>query len=555
MATRSGLQLLKQRCGSIARTLQQASAGRLLPTQLLHARSLHSACAPRAAPTATSVSASTSDTPPAAHTRHLVRDPSFAQLTEEDVRHFRGIVGEEGIVQDEAELHRYNNDWMNKFHGASKLVLRPKSSAEVSAILSHCSARRLAVVPQGGNTGLVGGSVPVFDEVVLSMGRMNRVLKLDEYSGIVTCEAGVILENLNSYLEERGFVMPLDLGAKGSCQIGGNVSTNAGGLRYVRYGSLHGNVLGLEVVLADGRVVDNLSTLRKDNTGYDLKQLFIGAEGTLGVVTKVSILAARKPKFQMVALLGCASYAHVLQAMQQARADLLEIVSAIEFLDRDALALVLKHIPGARDPLEKTHPFYMLIETSGANEQHDQEKLQRFLESAMEKSLILDGTVAQDTAQSRALWSLRESVAEALSKAGAVYKYDVSLPVAGMYDLVNKIRDRLHAGTDAGEVGGVVGYGHLGDGNLHLNVHSPKFSKKVLGLIEPYIFEQTSLERGSVSAEHGMGLSKAQYIGMSKSPEMVALMRQIKSVFDPKNILNPYKVLPPPEEQDQPPRQ
>jgi D-2-hydroxyglutarate dehydrogenase len=295
--------------------------------------------------------------------------------------------------------------------------------------------------------------------------------------------------------------------------------------------------------------VDNLSTLRKDNTGYDVKQLLIGAEGTLGVVTKVAILAARKPKCQSVALLGCASYTHVLQAMQKARADLQEIVSAVEFLDRGAMDLVLKHLPGARDPLPSVHPFYMLIETSGSDEGHDSEKLSGFLEQALENNLILDGTVAQDHAQARSLWKLREGIAEALAKDGpAVYKYDVSLPVAGMYDLVEQIQQRLKQAIAEGDAKGVVGYGHLGDGNLHLNVSAARFTPRVLALLEPYIFEQTSAVRGSVSAEHGLGLAKAQYIAMSKSKEMIELMRQIKTVFDPQGILNPYKVLPPVEE-------
>ena len=400
------------------------------------------------------------------------------------------------------------------------------------------------------------------------------------------------------------------------------VCCSAGGLRYVRYGSLHGSVLGMEMVLADGTVVDNLATLRKDNTGYDIKQLFIGAEGTLGsvthphhtvqrasvprashfavallnadsfpvcllpwprfcsVVTKLSILAARKPKCQHVAVLGCASYAAVLKTMQMARSDLLEIVSAVEFWDRASLDLVIKHIPSqqlseshtpratrirmaaqgllrsltcsllsscpsplpadARDPLSSPFPFYMLVETSGADSVHDHEKLSRFLERAMTEEIVLDGTVAQDTTQARSLWQLRETITEGLAKEGTVYKYDISLPVARMYDMVEAMKARLGS-----SVGGVVGYGHLGDGNLHLNIHTPKFDANVLNRIEPWLFEQTALERGSVSAEHGMGLSKAEYMPLSKSPEMIEIMRKVKQLFDPKGIINPYKVLPP----------
>lgn len=470
------------------------------------------------------------------------RSQSFAKLNDAHVAYFRQLLGQSGVLTEQEDIQPYNHDWMKKFHGNSACVLRPASTEQVSNIMAYCHKNNIAVVPQGGNTGLVGGSVPVFDEVVLSLGRMNKVLAFDEYSGIVTAEAGVVLENLNSYLEERGFIMPLDLGAKGSCQVGGNVSTNAGGLRYVRYGSLHGTVLGVEAVLADGRILDGLTTLRKDNTGYDLKQLFIGAEGTLGVVTKVSILAPRKPKSIHVAFVGVNSYEDVLKTMQLAREDLSEIVSAIELLDRDSMDLVVKHIPGARDPLSSPFPFYVLLETSGSNVAHDREKIDAFLASAMEKNLVLDGTLAQDSTQIKQLWTLRESIAESLSKEGAVYKYDISLPVKSMYDMVEKMRQRFKSLNIP--VGGVVGYGHLGDGNLHLNIYSPKFDRQVLDAIEPFVFEETAKERGSVSAEHGLGLTKTPYIHLSKSPEMISLMKQIKQLVDPKGILNPYKVLP-----------
>lgn len=222
------------------------------------------------------------------------RSPLFSEVNSDDISYFKSIVGENNVIQDEDRLEPVNTDWMNKYKGSSKLFLLPKNTEEVSHIMRYCNSRRLAVVPQGGNTGLVGGSVPVFDEVIVNTSSMNKIISFDKVSGILVCEAGCILENLESFLDNEGFVMPLDLGAKGSCQIGGNVSTNAGGLRLVRYGSLHGNVLGLEVVLANGTVMDMLGTLRKDNTGYDLKHLFIGSEGSLGVVTKVSILTPPK---------------------------------------------------------------------------------------------------------------------------------------------------------------------------------------------------------------------------------------------------------------------
>ncbi len=368
---------------------------------------------------------------------------------------------------------------------------------------------------------------------------------------------------LDTALAARGLCVPLDLGAKGSCQLGGNVSTNAGGLRLLRYGSLHGSVLGLEVVLPDGRILDLLRTLRKDNTGLDLKQLFIGAEGTLGVVTAVSLLAPPRPASVQVAFLACADFAAVLAVTARARAELGEILSACEFLDRQSLELCVTHLDGARDPLPDAASAaqqYMVVETSGSNAEHDRAKLDAFLESALESGDVLDGTVAADSAQARALWRLREGVTEALVKAGTVYKYDVSVPQRRMYELVDAMR--LRAPTAL-----VVGYGHVGDGNLHLNISSPEGpNATLLATIEPFVYQWTRDARGSVSAEHGLGAMKAHAIGYSKPPTAIALMRDIKAVFDPNGawwravatpicacalrcasagIMNPYKLLPP----------
>lgn len=514
-----------------------------------------------------------------------------------DIEHFASIIGGHNVVTDAQELEVYNTDWMRKYRGNSKVALRPGSTADVSAILMHCNKRRIPVVPQGGNTGLVGGSVPVDDEVVVSLSRMNQVLSLDEHAGNLICQSGCVLESLQNYVWERGYTMPLDLGAKGSCQIGGNIATNAGGLRYLRYGSLHGTVLGLEVVLADGTVLDNLSALRKDNTGYDLKQLFIGSEGTLGIITACAMALPRAPKSIQLAYLGCDSYEAVLQTFASAKRDLGEVLSAIEFLDRESLELVAGHAEGFRDPLEHKCRHYMLVELSGSNEAHDVEKLEAFLEGVMEDGYVRDGTVASSADQSAHIWSIREGITEALSKSGRVYKYDVSIPLDQLYSLVEVMRDRL------APVGAEVsGFGHLGDGNLHLNIHTPGvFHKASLGhlpllwptggsrplarlmyphqvsfdhplpyphhvnldssppslmypshqvdavqdAIEPYVFEWIAERRGSISAEHGVGVMKPPFLHMSKSAGMIDMMRGIKNMLDPNGILNPHKVLPP----------
>lgn len=466
---------------------------------------------------------------------------AFSSWNDTDVEHFRQLLRPESVLTDPDDTAAYTVDWLKKYkaQGDKHLVLRPRTTEEVAAVLKYCNERHLAVVPQGGNTGLVGGSVPVYDEVVISTSSMNQVVSFDEVSGILVCEAGCVLENLDNYVAKHGYMMPLDLGAKGTCQIGGNVATNAGGLRLLRYGSLHGTVLGVEAVLADGTVIDCLSTMRKDNTGFDLKQLFIGSEGTLGMITKVSILTPPRSSAVSVAMLGCESFEAVQQAFVKARQHLGEVLSAVEFFDRQSLDMVLSQQDWHKDPLESSCPFYVLIETSGSNEDHDREKLDGFLESTMDGGIVVDGTVAQDAAQARKLFMIREDITVALSMRGCVYKYDVSLPITQYYKIVEETRERLRPfGAE------VVGYGHLGDCNLHLNISTLEYDDKVFNALEPYVFEWTSQYRGSISAEHGIGTHKPDYLHLSKSPEAIQLMKQLKQTMDPKGILNPYKVLP-----------
>ncbi|KAG7509716.1 D-2-hydroxyglutarate dehydrogenase, mitochondrial [Solea senegalensis] len=460
----------------------------------------------------------------------------FSRVTLQDLDFFRKVLPGRTITDPDL-LESSNVDWLKTVRGSSEVLLRPQTTEEVSQILSYCNSRNLAVNPQGGNTGLVGGSVPVYDEIVLSTALMNNVLTFDSISGILTCQAGCVLENLSLYLEERDFIMPLDLGSKGSCQIGGNVATNAGGLRLLRYGSLRGTILGLEVVLADGRVLDCLTKLRKDNTGYDLKQLFIGSEGTLGVITAVSVLCPRKPKSVNVVFLGCETFEQLLQTFQLCRGMLGEILSAFEFLDSECMRLLNTHLKMS-NPISDC-PFYVVIETSGSDSTHDGEKLQNFLEEAMNLSMVADGTVATEDSKIKALWSMRERVTEALTHEGYTYKYDISLPVEQIYQLVTDMR--THLGDQAKSV---VGYGHVGDGNVHLNVTSPAKDPALVAAIEPFVYEWTAKRQGSVSAEHGLGLKKRNYIYYSKPSQAVALMGNIKAMLDPKGILNPYKTLP-----------
>jgi FAD/FMN-containing dehydrogenase len=338
-------------------------------------------------------------------------------------------------------------------------------------------------------------------------------------------------------------MVPLDLAAKGSCHIGGNISTNAGGLRLLRYGSLHENALGLEVVLADGTVLDSMSKMRKNNTGYDIKQLFVGSEGTLGVVTRVALLCPTRPKSINVALFGCESFPDLLNLYTRARRDLAEIVSSCEFFDDVSYSLVHRY-KGVRCPITES-PFYFLLETSGSSEQHDTEKLDRFLESVTSgegMKGVTDGTVATDRTKVKDLWKLREGISESLLHDGYVYKYDVSIPLRNYYELVTVMRDHL---TSKGvKIKSVAGFGHLGDSNLHFNVTSEQFDHQVLDAIEPYLYERVLALRGSVSAEHGLGFKKRDFIGYSRSDAAILVMAQLKRTLDPKGILNPYKVLP-----------
>ncbi|RUS80053.1 hypothetical protein EGW08_012170 [Elysia chlorotica] len=465
----------------------------------------------------------------------LTRGP-YSVVNDEDIQFFNKVL-EGRVITDKDELESHNTDWLKTVKGNSQVLLRPKTTEEVSAIVKYCHDRYLAVVPQGGNTGLVGGSVPVFDEVIISTQLMNNIISINPVSGALICQAGCILETLDSHVQEHGLTMPLDLGAKGSCHIGGNVATNAGGIRLLRYGSLHGTVLGLEAVLPDGEIMDCLTPLRKDNTGYDLKQLFIGSEGTLGIITKVSILCPQKPNAVCVALLGCESFQKVLDIFVACKSHLGEIMSAFEFMDSQTMQLVKENL-SMTSPLVD-YPFYTLVECSGSNGTHDEEKLTKMLQAVMDDGAALDGTVATDSTKIYNIWALRESCASALMKDGYNYKYDVSLPLEHFYTLAEVMRERVknHAIR-------TVAYGHVGDGNLHLNFTTAEYCPATMALIEPFIYDWVAKHRGSISAEHGLGFKKRQFIYHSKTPSAVALMATIKKAVDPRGIMNPYKVLP-----------
>ena len=480
-----------------------------------------------------------------AHSRTNLRSP-----TPSDAQALASLLDQGGSVLtgSPADLSKYNVDWKGEYRGQSRIVIQPKTAREISRILSYCNEERIGVVPQGGNTGLVGGSVPVADEVVVSTERMNAIHGLDTDSGILTCDAGSVLQDLHGYAAERNHLVPLDLGAKGTCQIGGNVATNAGGQYFYRFGSLHANVLGLEAVLADGTILDVTSTNRKDNTGYDMKHLFIGSEGTLGLITKINLSCPQLPSSRNAAFLACETFADVLKTLTVAKEELGECLAAFEFMDRAVLRLVQKdhRIPvTCSADSEGLYPFYLLVETQGSNETHDSEKMVLFLEKSMGGSQVVDGVLSQDLSQVEAMWAIRENCNPATKAMGHNWKYDISIPVSEYYDIAEEMRERIrNVRPDAL----CVCWGHVVDCNLHFNVTTPgKFEEdeELTAILEPYLFESVVRRKGSISAEHGLGRCKNEYLGeLAKNEAALARMRMIKGMFDPRGILNPDKVFP-----------
>lgn len=447
-------------------------------------------------------------------------------------------------------------DWTGHWTSPASLVLRPQTTLQVSAILSHCNQRRLAVVPQGGNTGLVGGSVPTaaYREIVLQLQNMNQIERLDPLNGVVQCQAGVVLQTLQDYCAERQLLVPLDLGAKGTCQIGGTVATNAGGQYFRRYGSLAGNVLGLQVVLADGRVLDlNYSeTNFKDNTGYKLHQLFVGSEGTLGVITGVALACSPLPVSKNAAFVACPSYGKVLCVLQKAQQHLGEILAAMEFMDSTIWRLVEdsgRHkMPMSADSLasgaQEGGPFFLLIDTHGSSMEDDEAKWQQFLDAI--QGDIVSGVMAQDLQQYQSFWRIRESSNPTIAQLGYTYKYDVSLPIAQFHDWIQEMR-RERLDLLAREEVVNSNWGHILDGNLHFNVttvgeRDPQ--PDVISALEPYLFQSILNRGGSISAEHGLGQSKNHLLPSVHDKHTLEVMQSIKALFDPQMILNPGKFLP-----------
>jgi FAD/FMN-containing dehydrogenase len=459
----------------------------------------------------------------------------------------KGVVGRAGWIADPHDEEPYLVEARRLYRGATSLVVRPASTAEVAAVVGICAKAGLAIVPQGGNTGLVGGGVPPQDRdnIVIALGRMNRIRAIDPVNFTMTAEAGCILAHLHEAAAAVDRLFPLSLGAEGSCQIGGNLSTNAGGIAVLRYGNTRELTLGIEVVLPDGRIWDGLRGLRKDNTGYDLKHLFIGGEGTLGIITAATIKLFPKPREVETAFLGLARLEDAMGLFARARAATADQLTAFELIARAGLDLALTHIPGTIDPLAQRHPWYVLIEISSSQTSSGiRSLLERLLEQALEAGLVADGVIAESRAQAKELWRIREAIVEAQLFSGSI-KHDISVPVSRVAEFVTRASDAVCA-----RLPGIrpIAFGHVGDGNIHFNLTQPEGMDKAAYLARWQEFNDIvhGVVRellGSISAEHGVGIMKRDEITHYKPAVEIELMRRIKLALDPQGIMNPGKVV------------
>jgi len=459
-------------------------------------------------------------------------------------------LGPAGVLGDATAVEKYLTDFRGLYRGATPLVACPHDTAQVAQVLTICHEAGVGVVPHGGNTGYCGGATPgaAGDEIVLSLHRMNRVRSVDAANYSMVVEAGCVLADVQAAALAADRLFPLSLGSEGSCQIGGNLSTNAGGLTAVRYGVARDLVLGLEVVLADGRVIHGVHGLRKDNTGYDLRHLFIGAEGTLGVITAASLKLFPVPRTVETVLLAVPDMAAAVAVLARLREATGDGVTSFEYLPRIAVELVTQHVPGTADPFGAAQPAYVLCEVSTARADPQlRPLLEQTLAQCLEVGIVLDVVVAASGPQRDALWKLRESVPEAQRHAGASIKHDVAVPVAALPQFLEQAAAAaLSVAPDAR----LVAYGHVGDGNLHFNLSEPAGGTATARFLAHQAAINDAVHAcvhrfgGSVSAEHGIGRLKRDVLARYEDPVALAAMRAIKHALDPKGILNPGKVLP-----------
>jgi FAD/FMN-containing dehydrogenase len=468
------------------------------------------------------------------------------------VRQLTEAVGAAGVVTDAAQQEGYTRDWLGKWQGRVPVVVRPASTAETAAVVRICRAAHTPIVTQGGNTGMSGGATPDASgaQVIVSTTRMNKVRAVDPVNNTMTLDAGVILAQAQEAARGAGRFFPLSLGAEGSCTIGGNLATNAGGVAVLRYGNMRDLVLGLEVVLPDGRVWDGLRGLRKDNTGYDLRGLFVGSEGTLGIITGAVLKLFAQPTTRATAWVGAQDLRSLVSLLERLRARCGERLVAFEMLSHDALELVLRHVTETRAPMAGVSAFHGLIELSDTEPQGLQEMLEETLAQAIDDGLVGDGAVvAASRAQALAFWRLREGISQAQVRAGPVVKHDIALPISALPAFVAQADAAVQAAAAAdGFAAQVLNFGHLGDGNLHYNVLLPAglpadTVKAATGLLNRVVHDLVTVFNGSISAEHGIGQLRRDELRHYKPPLEMELMMAIKRAFDPNLIMNPGKLL------------
>ena len=459
------------------------------------------------------------------------------------------ILEKQYILTRDEDKAPYLTDWRKRFTGKAFAVLLPSTSNEVAAIVRLCAQHQIALVPQGGHTGFCGGATPDNSgkQVILNLKRMNQIREIDIANQTITLEAGCILQAIQEKAAENGYLFPLSLGAEGSCMIGGNLATNAGGTNVLRYGNTRDLCLGLEVVTAKGEIWNGIKGLRKDNTGYDLRDLFIGSEGTLGIITAAVMKLYPLPVSQWTTLVACESIASTIEllALFQKRAS--SLLTGFEMMTRESLDLNEKHFPQMANPLQGNPPYTVLIELSDhESEEHVRQLLETILEDAFEKSIISDAVIASNLTQANSFWHMREHITLAQAEEGANLKHDITIPLSSLDSFI-RVTDELMREKFPGIR--IINFGHLGDGNLHYNIAPPlgvdpkTFNEANEKLIHELVYDQVERCKGSISAEHGVGQLKLDGLRAHKGEVAHDLMKSLKKALDPQNILNPHKVV------------
>lgn len=457
-------------------------------------------------------------------------------MTSEIVEILKEIVGSDG-VQTGGDIVDRSAIWGTNQPCRARAVVCPTSTGQVSAIMRACFAARQTVVPFGGMTNLVQAAATTPDDIAISFEKMSVIEEVDRTARTMTVQAGVTMRDAQERADEEGFYFPVDIGARDNCMLGGNVSTNAGGTRVIRYGMIRDSVLGIEAVLADGTVVSSLNKYLKNNTGFDLKQLFIGTEGVLGLITRIVFQVQVRPKSHNVALVACNEYSQVVELLRQSRERLGNSLSGFEVMWDNYFHEVVQPVGRHASPIEPLHRFYIIIEATGIDVRYDDEAFESALAAVFESDLVADGAIAKSAAEREAIWAIRHDVEWIL---GDAMDFDVSLPIEDVFEYTEKMSAGIKADIEDAKV---VTFGHLGDNNIHISVQCDGARTDRLECIEKHVYEKLREYRGAISAEHGIGIEKRAWLPVSRSPEEIGLMKTLKRAMDPENILNPGKVI------------